>query len=75
MTVTISRRKCCFDIIDRREGKSPEEITDQQVIDVLPLAGDYQIVVSPTRGNATYNMTVSITGRCTPLRRQTRSME
>ena len=27
---------------------------------VLPVSGDYKIVVAPTRGNATYRMTVSV---------------
>ncbi|HEY9743182.1 MAG TPA: hypothetical protein V6C90_22065 [Coleofasciculaceae cyanobacterium] len=63
VTITSEEKNAAFDILDPSGGKIAEEITDQQVIDVLPLAGDYQIVVSPTRGNATYKMTVSITGR------------
>jgi hypothetical protein len=63
VTITSEEKNAAFDIIDPSGEKIAQEITDQQVIDVLPLAGDYQIVVGPTRGNATYKLTVSITGR------------
>ena len=63
VTITSEEKNAAFDIINPSGEKIAQEITDQQVIDVLPLAGDYQIVVGPTRGNATYKLTVSITGR------------
>ncbi len=63
VTITSEEKNAAFDIIDPSGEKIVEEKTDQQIINALPLAGDYQIVVSPTRGNATYKMTLSITGR------------
>jgi hypothetical protein len=52
-----------FDIVAPSNNNSPRRLLKQEAVTwstVLPTTGDYQIIVGPTRGNATYRLEVTI---------------
>jgi hypothetical protein len=61
--ITSLENNAVFDIVAPPNNTSPRQLLKQEVVtwsDVLPNTGDYQIVVGPTRGNASYRLEVTI---------------
>jgi hypothetical protein len=65
MTVKITSLEdnAVFDVVAPSSNNSPRRLLKQEAVTwstVLPATGDYQIIVGPTRGNATYRLEVTI---------------
>jgi hypothetical protein len=65
MTVQISslENNATFDLMAPPNSTGQRRVMRQETMDwagTLPQSGDYQVVVGPTRGNASYRLTVSI---------------
>jgi hypothetical protein len=58
LNVTSPEKNAVYDLVSP-DGKVLEQETSQSSV-TLPKSGDYQIILSGTRGNASYNLTVEI---------------
>ena len=61
--ITSLENNAVFDIVAPSHHAQPRRVLQQEVVtwsNVLPVTGDYQIVVGSTRGNASYRLEVTI---------------
>ena len=61
--ITSLEHNAVFAIVAPPNGTSPRRLLQQEVVTcttVLPATGDYQIIVGSTRGNASYQLEVTI---------------
>ena len=65
MTVKLTslENNAVFDLFAPASNNSPRRLLKQETVTwsaVLPVTGDYQVIVGSTRGNATYRLEVTI---------------